>query len=71
MSREFWGRGKRVWMVGSLAPVAGGAWRDAVLVENLRSQQLVPLFHSFLALERLTANFLLQFIPYLLISGSL
>lgn len=26
---EFWGR-KMVWkMVGSLAPVAGGAWRDA------------------------------------------
>lgn len=28
-SLEFWGR-KMVWkMVGSLAPVAGGAWRDA------------------------------------------
>lgn len=32
-------------MVGSLAPVAGGAWRDAVLVERLQncSQQDLPL----------------------------
>jgi hypothetical protein len=38
---SFWGR-KMVWkMVGSLAPVAGGAWRDATFVVE-RTAKLLP-----------------------------